>query len=135
MHEYLITPVTVFDALMRDATAATDRGDVDRCLELCELGERLIFAYADGLEGWLVPLHVPGAGLGDRHPATAARGLDELAARRTADALGVDLGPLTAAEAAATAELEAAALELGVELDGNLARLVSPDNAAHSRAV
>lgn len=48
---------------------------------------------------------------------TIARGLDELAARRVADALGVDLGPLTEAEVAATAELERTAGELGVELE------------------
>jgi FAD/FMN-containing dehydrogenase len=45
-----------------------------------------------------------------------ARGLDELAARRVASALGVELGPLTEAEVAATAELERAAAELGLEV-------------------
>lgn len=44
------------------------------------------------------------------------RGLDELAARRVAAALGVELGPLTDAELAATAELERTAAELGLEV-------------------
>jgi len=48
--------------------------------------------------------------------ATIARGLDELSARRVASALGVELGPFTCSELAATAELERTADELGLEV-------------------
>ena len=54
--------------------------------------------------------------------ANITKGLDELAARRTADALSVELGPLTSNEEAALVELRSQADAAGCSVD-NLGRV------------
>ena len=53
-----------------------------------------------------------------------ARGVDELRARRTAAALGVDLGPLTDNEVAALAALNLEAARMGYTVD-NMGRVTA----------